>query len=113
MEGEKREGRGEGRKERFDEKIAPPSVRPSVRPSARLAAAVLMPIGASMAAAGKENTHWQRRRRRRLRNCSRSSHMDVGREGQPRRIGRLISGAKMRRESQGESGDITQAGGEE
>ena len=48
MEGEKREGR----KDRFDEKIAPPPVRPS----ARLAAAVLMPIGASMAAAGKENT---------------------------------------------------------
>ena len=112
-DGGRKEGReGEGRKERFDEKIAPPFVRPSVRPSSRLAAAVLMPIGASMAAAGKENTHWQRRRRR-LRNCSRSSHMDVGRDGQPRRIGRLISGAKMRRESQGESGDITRAGGEE
>ena len=70
-----------------------------------------MPIGASMAAAGKENIHWQwRRRRRRLRNCSRSSHMDGRREGQPRRIGRLISGAKMRRESRGESGDTTRAG---
>ena len=59
-----------------------------------------MPIGASMAAAaaaaGKENTH-----------CgggggggggdSGSSHMD----GQPRRIGRLISGAKMRRKREG------------
>ena len=54
-----------------------------------------MPIGASMAAAaaaagGKENTH-----------CI-GSGAHIWTDGQPRRIGRLISGAKMRRERERE-----------
>ena len=112
MEGEKREGRGKGRKERFDEKIAPPFIRPSVRASrCRCADANWGVDGGgrkrkhTLAAAAAETAQLQPELT--------YGRREGGRDGQPRRIGRLISGAKMRRESRGESGDITRAGGEE
>ena len=87
-------------------------LRSSVRPSVLASRCRCADANWGVDGGGRKRKHTlaARRRRRRLRNCSRSSHMDGGREGQPRRIGRLISGAKMRRESRGESGDTTRAG---
>ena len=106
-DGGRKEGReGEGRKERFDEKIAPPFVRPSVLASRCRCADANWGVDGG----GRKRKHTLAAAAAEATAQLQPELTYGGREGQPRRIGRLISGAKMRRESQGESGDITRAG---